>query len=152
MTQGASTNPCLPRFDTEWKSRGCSNKFLVTHKQVDTQISQIFNLMVDCRPPLIWKSNGKDLSDPIPYVMGRRQRWDATGYFNALFLHLNWFESRWCWVTSTTGRSPHLSAVFGMTTVCPRSGCSWTFVLGGPQAQHIPESQCHKTEEAAILT
>jgi len=22
-----------PRFDTEWKSRGCSNKFLVTHKQ-----------------------------------------------------------------------------------------------------------------------
>ena len=25
----------LCRFDTEWKSRGCSNKFLVTHKQVD---------------------------------------------------------------------------------------------------------------------
>merc|ERR1719483_899568 len=22
-----------PRFDTEWKSRGCSNKFIVTHKQ-----------------------------------------------------------------------------------------------------------------------
>lgn len=27
-----------PRFDTEWKSRGCSNKFLVTHKQTQADM------------------------------------------------------------------------------------------------------------------
>ena len=26
------------RFDTEWKSRGCSSKFLVTHKQTEADM------------------------------------------------------------------------------------------------------------------
>lgn len=33
---------CLTRFDTEWKSRGCSNRFLVTHKQVQTNVSDFW--------------------------------------------------------------------------------------------------------------
>ena len=45
MIQGASTNPCLSRFDTEWKSRGCSNKFLVTHKQVDKYFSELHTMI-----------------------------------------------------------------------------------------------------------
>ena len=31
------------RFDTEWKSRGCSNKFLVTHKQTKADMKIKWN-------------------------------------------------------------------------------------------------------------
>jgi len=30
--------PSCFRFDTEWRSRGCSNKFLVTHKQTEADM------------------------------------------------------------------------------------------------------------------
>ena len=31
------------RFDTEWKSRGCSSKFLVTHKQTEADMKIKWN-------------------------------------------------------------------------------------------------------------
>ena len=70
----------LCRFDTEWKSRGCSNKFLVTHKQVDSLEKKSSNLpnafFHACRPPRTWKSSGKGLWGQTQSAMARRPRYE----------------------------------------------------------------------------
>ena len=38
--------PYLLRFDTEWISRGCSNRFLVTHKQVEKYFRKLHNTII----------------------------------------------------------------------------------------------------------
>ena len=86
----------LCRFDTEWKSRGCSNKFLVTHKQVDKLEKKSSNLpnafFHACRPPRTWKSSGKGLWGQTQSAMARRPRYEL----NLFSVHFN-KENRFLW-------------------------------------------------------
>ena len=126
----------LCRFDTEWKSRGCSNKFLVTHKQVEKLEKNLPNAFFHaCRPPRTWKSSGKGLWGQTQSAMARRPRYEFNLFLCILKKRIDFYEMshyicttgfhltafRWCWVTSTTGRSRRLNVVFEMITMCHRS-------------------------------
>lgn len=59
-----------PRFDTEFRSRGCSNNFLITHRQSEAKMSELYKNLLDsghklCKPEIMvrkayfynWKTN-----------------------------------------------------------------------------------------------
>ena len=155
------------RFDTEWKSRGCSNKFLVTHKQVDKLEKKSSNLpnafFHACRPPRTWKSSGKGLWGQTQSATARRPRYEFNLFQYILKKRIDFYEMsrciwtagfyltvfRWCWVTSTTGRSRRLNVVFETTTMCHRSenlrssGNNWGL--------HILESHCPETGATQLI-
>ncbi|EYB85969.1 hypothetical protein Y032_0287g1439 [Ancylostoma ceylanicum] len=38
-----------PRFDTEWKSRGCNNEYLITHKKSPAEMEKLYSNLVNLR-------------------------------------------------------------------------------------------------------
>lgn len=59
------------RFDTEYKSRGCHNSWLVTHKQSETQIKQKWQRLVE--------SHGKRFcEEEISHAQGYDYNWETT--------------------------------------------------------------------------
>ncbi|VDM72037.1 unnamed protein product [Strongylus vulgaris] len=38
-----------PRFDTEWKSRGCNNEYLITHKKTAQEMEVLYSNLVNLR-------------------------------------------------------------------------------------------------------
>jgi galactosylxylosylprotein 3-beta-galactosyltransferase len=36
-----------PRFDTEFRSRGCSNQYLITHKQSPADLESLYRTLID---------------------------------------------------------------------------------------------------------
>lgn len=53
------------RFDTEWRSRGCSEHMLVRHKQTPSDMFQLYKTLVHSRGEKFCKT---EMSVHLPYM------------------------------------------------------------------------------------